>query len=179
MGALVESLIAEGWQKHFNGGGTHILRKGRLVLSGADGDLPDSGWWILALYSDWEAQDSLPVWSMSDESSEYPETPARDLAEAIAEGEALEIALAMREGREIGAQSLDALTRAFAIYTGAEGLPALACEELLWEEITPAQRAALSGFLIAWQGAEDRADCERNGHRDTGRGVCADCGEIL
>ena len=41
-------------------------------------------------------------------------------------------------------------------------------------------------FFIEAQGdseekeEEDQAaECERNGHRDTGRGVCAECGEFL
>jgi hypothetical protein len=25
----------------------------------------------------------------------------------------------------------------------------------------------------------EETDCKRNGHRDTGRGVCADCGEFI
>jgi len=39
-------------------------------------------------------------------------------------------------------------------------------------------------LIITWDSEEkeeeDRAaECERNGHRDTGRGVCAECGEFL
>jgi len=30
----------------------------------------------------------------------------------------------------------------------------------------------LSGFIKRWEAAKD---CERHGHTDTGRGVCADC----
>lgn len=178
---LADSLIAQGWQKFANGGGTHVLRKGRLVLSGADGDLPDSGWFMLALYRDWDSDLDSLVWSATDASAEgwHDMGGPLNLGETIAEGEAQEIALAMAEGREIGAQSLDALTRAFAIYTGAEKLPDLSCEELLHETLSAEQRAALSAFLIAWESAESRADCERNGHRDTGRGVCANCGDFL
>jgi hypothetical protein len=29
------------------------------------------------------------------------------------------------------------------------------------------------------ESTEDAEECKRNGHRDTGRGVCADCGEFI
>lgn len=181
MSALAESLLAEGWTRFHNGGGTHVLRKGRLILSGADGDLPDSGWFMLALYRDWDSDLDSLVWSATDASAEGWQDMGGplDIREAIAEGEAQEIALAMREGREIAPASIDRLTRAFEIYTGAESLPALSCEELLHETLSGPQRAALSAFLVTWEGAEAREECERNGHRDTGRGICAHCGGIL
>ena len=39
-------------------------------------------------------------------------------------------------------------------------------------------------LIITWDSEEKEeedqaAECERNGHRDTGRGVCAECGEFL
>ena len=39
-------------------------------------------------------------------------------------------------------------------------------------------------LIITWDSEEKKeedqaAECERNGHRDTGRGVCAECGEFL
>jgi len=39
-------------------------------------------------------------------------------------------------------------------------------------------------LIITWDSEEKEeedqaAECERNGHRDIGRGVCAECGEFL
>lgn len=99
MGALVDSLIAEGWSLFHNGGGTHVLRKGRLILSGADGDLPDSGWFMLALYRDWDSDLDSLVWSATDASAEgwHDMGGPLDIRAAIAEGEAREIALAFAD----------------------------------------------------------------------------------
>ena len=35
------------------------------------------------------------------------------------------------------------------------------------------------GYVLHLQEVEQRAECKRNGHRDTGRGVCANCDTFL
>lgn len=94
---LVQSLIAEGWNLRAEGGNLQSLVKGRLVLSGFDGDLPDSGWFMLGLYRDPEDMDSL-VWSASDGSAEWKDASGPlDIRAAIAEGQRRAIALAFAD----------------------------------------------------------------------------------
>jgi hypothetical protein len=63
-----------------------------------------------------------------------------------------------------------------------EKLPHLSACELIHEDLTDEQRRYVSNYIIRWdamEAAEQRAECKRNGHRDTGRGVCANCGDAL
>jgi len=49
---LIESLLADGWQIVPQGSCPPEMRKGNLVLTGLDGDLPQSEWFALGLYHD-------------------------------------------------------------------------------------------------------------------------------
>jgi len=90
------------------------------------------------------------------------------------------------------------LTDEFRRYCRERNLPDLSADELACEisgvldgyesNFIPAPttderrqelRAAhkwVSDFYTRWEQAEE---CERHGHTDTGRGICADCGMIL
>lgn len=63
-------LEQRGYIREPNGGGTEIFRKGNIVVSGTDGDLPQEGWWMIGVYTDWINNGSDIIWSMSDWTSE-------------------------------------------------------------------------------------------------------------
>lgn len=93
MNDLISQLEAQGWRKEHEG---HSMRKGALVLTGFDGDLPRDGWWMISLYR--APDDELPMWSESDASAEWPDINApRDFWAAVREGEAQAIALAFAD----------------------------------------------------------------------------------
>lgn len=76
----------QGWAIEQGGGGTRILRKGRLILSGFDGDMPDDHWFMVALYR--KPDDVEPLWSLADGTAEWPDCgPAVDIRAAIAAAE--------------------------------------------------------------------------------------------
>jgi hypothetical protein len=96
MNDFAQALIHKGWRKEYEGGNCHSLHKGALVMTGFDGDLPDSGWWYIGLYR--APDDALPVWSESDASAEFPDINApKDFAAVMAEAEAQAIALAFAD----------------------------------------------------------------------------------
>ena len=93
---LIETLTAQGWRKEHEGGNCHSMRKGQLVLTGFDGDLPQDGWWMIGLYR--APDDDAPLWSESDASAEWPDINApRDFWATVREGEAQAIALAFAD----------------------------------------------------------------------------------
>lgn len=87
---LHAALAAQGWRTEFNGGGTHIMRKGALVLSGVDGDLPSLHWYCLTVSPQWDSQpDAAPVHSFTDASAEWQDSQPRDLWADIREATAI------------------------------------------------------------------------------------------
>ena len=92
----------------------------------------------------------------------------------------------MTEGIET-AQSTGVLTLILRNYCEDNELPHESADELqlqLLEQIEELRLHAqwLQRFIARWdavQAEEDIAQCKRTGHRDTGRGVCADCGEFI
>jgi hypothetical protein len=92
----------------------------------------------------------------------------------------------MTEGIET-AQSTGVLTLMLDSYCKAHDLPHESADELqlqLLEQIEELKLHAqwLQRFITRWdavQAEEDIAYCKRTGHTDTGRGVCADCGEFI
>lgn len=86
---LVERLIEDrGFSFFENGGGTKILRKGKLVVSGADGDLPGWNWFTIATYENFEDHDCEPEFCESDFSAEFPDmNEPRDFFEVLNEAE--------------------------------------------------------------------------------------------
>jgi hypothetical protein len=97
---LITRLEAQGWRKEHEGGNCHSMRKGALVLTGFDGDLPDSNWFYVGLYG--APDDELPLWSESDASAEFPDiNPPRDIWAAIREGEARAAALQHEQAQTI------------------------------------------------------------------------------
>lgn len=61
---LHAALEARGYVKEHNGGGTFIYRKGNIVVSGSDGDLPSLHWFMIGLYADWlNGFDCIKSWS--------------------------------------------------------------------------------------------------------------------
>lgn len=52
---LHAALEARGYTKEHNGGGTFIYRKGNIVVSGADGDLPCLHWYSIGIHTDWQS----------------------------------------------------------------------------------------------------------------------------
>jgi len=90
------------------------------------------------------------------------------------------------------------LTDEFRRYCRERNLPDMSADELYYEiggvldgfksEFVPlpetderrqelsAAHKWLGDFCQRWEQAEE---CERHGHTDTGRGICADCGMIL
>lgn len=88
-GAEVVKLEQEGFKRFMNGGGTYIYRKayegkGELVVSGADGDLPQAGWWIICLYDDFDDSEATSGVLADDHSAENG-GDARDFAAALLE----------------------------------------------------------------------------------------------
>ena len=85
------------------------------------------------------------------------------------------------------AQSTAVLTLMLNRYCKAHGLPHESADELLLEVLEQIEELKLHAkwiqrFITQWeavQAEEDIAYCKRTGHRDTGRGVCADCGEFI
>lgn len=91
-------------------------------------------------------------------------------------------------------KSTEGLSDLLATYCADHALPYTDALELfheLWaminEEKDPVLVAQyiqhtkwLTLFIAQWEAVQEReddeADCKRNGHRDTGRGVCATCG---
>ncbi len=65
-------LEAQGYAKEHNGGGTFIYRKGNVVVSGADGDLPSVHWFMVGIYADW-ANDAESVVHTFTDWSGFPE----------------------------------------------------------------------------------------------------------
>ena len=85
------------------------------------------------------------------------------------------------------AQSTGVLTLILRNYCEAHNLPHESADELqlqLLEQIEELRGHAqwLQRFITRWdavQAEEDIAYCKRTGHTDTGRGVCADCGDFI
>lgn len=83
--------------------------------------------------------------------------------------------------------TLGSLSIEYNDWLAANKLPPMSCDELAAEyyhTFTQEQREYVMRFLERWTDVEDRdrearAECRRNGHRDTGRGVCANCGAFL
>lgn len=82
------------------------------------------------------------------------------------------------------AKSTDALVTLIDGYCKANGLPLLSADDLLvqaWRDVETRKANALwlQAFIAQWEAVQARedteAECKRNGHRDTGRGVCAHC----
>lgn len=71
---LATQLEAQGFTRFANGGGTHVMRKDDIVISGADGDLPDWHWYTVARYTDWEGDpETEALISYTDWSAEFPD----------------------------------------------------------------------------------------------------------
>lgn len=70
---IVNFLENSGFERIPNGGGTHVMRKGMIIVSGADGDLPDANWYCIGVYPDWENPECAAVWTKWDWSAEYPD----------------------------------------------------------------------------------------------------------
>ena len=85
------------------------------------------------------------------------------------------------------AQSTGVLTLILRNYCEYNELPYESADELqlqLLEQIEKLKANAhwLQAFILRWeavQAEEDIAACKRTGHRDSGRGVCVDCGEFI
>ena len=85
------------------------------------------------------------------------------------------------------AQSTGVLTLMLDSYCYTHNLPHESADEVLLEvlervETLRTHTAWLQRFIARWdtvQAEEDIARCKRTGHTDTGRGVCADCGEFI
>ena len=84
----------------------------------------------------------------------------------------------------MAATTTDALVALIDAYCLANGLPCQSADELLLkvlERINDLRNHAewLQAFIDQWEAVQARedteAECKRNGHRDTGRGVCAHC----
>ena len=67
---LHAALEARGYVKEHNGGNTHIYRRGNVVVSGADGDLPSPHWFTIGAYVDWERDGNDLHYCCSDFSDE-------------------------------------------------------------------------------------------------------------
>lgn len=88
---ILGNLERLGWTVFPNGGGTRLLRKGALVLSGFDGDLPDDHWFTVTLWPDFDSGESEHVWGLSDGTAEFADCgPAMALHDAIATAETVE-----------------------------------------------------------------------------------------
>lgn len=94
-------------------------------------------------------------------------------------------------------KNTEGLVALYAAYCAEHALPHIDATELfheLWDMIREAEDLTLATqyaqhikwvamFIAQWDAVQDREDaereCKRNGHRDTGRGVCADCGAFI
>lgn len=96
-------------------------------------------------------------------------------------------------------KSTEKLTDLLATYCDEHALPHMDALELfheLWAVIEAGQEQNrdtfiqyiehtkwLVMFIAQWEAVQNqedtKAECKRNGHRDTGRGVCADCGAFV
>jgi hypothetical protein len=87
------------------------------------------------------------------------------------------------------AETTNALTDLLKTYCETHKLPHESADMLLLEVFDRiydlrVHAEWLQRFITQWetvQAEEDAqyAECKRNGHRDTGRGVCADCGLFI
>ena len=88
---LYSKLEALGWRRESNGGNTHVMRKGALVLCGADGGMPSLHYFTLMVAPQWDIDaDIEPQWQTVDISDQWKECEPRDLWEMIAVAEAFE-----------------------------------------------------------------------------------------
>lgn len=85
-------------------------------------------------------------------------------------------------------RTTEALADLLDHYCHNNSLPYQSADELLLEvlgRINELQNHVqwLLAFIDQWNAVQDQEDseaqCQRNGHRDTGRGVCATCGEFI
>lgn len=94
-------------------------------------------------------------------------------------------------------KSTEKLTDLLAAYCDEHALPHMDALELfheLWAMINDEKDPVLVAqyiehtkwlvmFNAQWEAVQNQedteAECKRNGHRDTGRGVCADCGAFV
>ncbi len=87
----------------------------------------------------------------------------------------------------LAVESTGVLTLMLKKYCETNNLPYESADELILELLermaeTKNHIGWLTIFSAQWeavQAREDAAACKRTGHRDTGRGVCADCGEFI
>lgn len=89
---LHAALEARGYAREFNGGGTYIYRKGMVVISGADCDLPSLHWYGIGIYADWLNDVDSCFAGFADFTAEDGFSdmgPARDIWADIAEAEAM------------------------------------------------------------------------------------------
>lgn len=88
----------------------------------------------------------------------------------------------------LNAKSTDDLSNLLFTYCHRNNLSYESADGVLLQVLDQIEKlkinsAWLQGFITQWekvQESEDTAaECKRNGHRDTGRGVCADCGDFI
>lgn len=86
---LHAALEARGYVKEHTGGNCHAYRKGKVVITGADGDLPSLHWYTIGVWQDWHNScESTEI--ACDMSDEYPDVnEPRDIWADIAEAERL------------------------------------------------------------------------------------------
>lgn len=83
-------LEGRGYVREFQGGNIHVMRRGNIIVSGVDGDLPSEGWWMIGVYHNWDNAEEFPQWDCVDQSADGPNFPKRDFAHCIAEAEKVE-----------------------------------------------------------------------------------------
>ncbi|MCP1852824.1 MULTISPECIES: hypothetical protein [unclassified Bradyrhizobium] len=84
---------------------------------------------------------------------------------------------ALASGAEMG---IDDLCAEYKTWNKAQGLNLSSADEHLADEtLSEEQRGWLRDFSSRWEEAEQRARRHKCQHRDSGRGVCIDCGAAL
>lgn len=68
------ALEAQGFVKEHTGGNCHAYRRGHIVITGADGDLPSLHWFTVSVWPDWHGSPES-VFDLCDASAEYPDVP--------------------------------------------------------------------------------------------------------
>lgn len=69
---MFDLLTKRGYSLEQMGGGTEVFRRSNIIVSGADCDLPDLGWYCIARYQDWEGGDCETVLCQISDESAHP-----------------------------------------------------------------------------------------------------------
>jgi hypothetical protein len=68
---LFAALVARGFKKEHQGGGTHAFVKGNIVVSGADADMPSEHWYCVTVYENWPESSDGVLWTVTDRSGDF------------------------------------------------------------------------------------------------------------